>query len=81
MLRFEHILLFIGKAITFGVVVYRNEFSRNDIENKSLSLVKKIVSNNIPDIGAGKRVKNCMNDKNVIQFVTSLNNTLFEIQE
>ena len=81
MLRFEHILLFIGKTIMFGVVVYRNEFSRKNIESKSLSLVKKIAPNNVPDIGAGKGVKNCMNDKNVIQLVTSLNDTTFEIQE
>ena len=66
MLRFEHILLFIGKAITFRVVVYRNKFSRKNIKSKFLSLVKKIAFNNVPDIGVGKGVKNCMNDKDVI---------------
>jgi len=65
----------------FGVVVYRNEFGRKNIESKSLSLVKKIAPNDIPDIGVGKGVKNCMNNKDVIQLVTSLNDTMFEIQE
>jgi len=81
LLRFEHILLFIGKAITFGVVVYRNEFGRKNIESKFLSLVKKIAPNDVSDIGAWKGVKNCMNNKDVIQLVTSLNDTTFEIQE
>ena len=66
MLRFEHILLFVGETITFGVVMYRNEFSRKNIESKSLFLVKKIVPNDIPNIGVGKGVKNCMNNKDVI---------------
>jgi len=66
LLRFEHILLFIGKTITFRVVMYRNEFSKKNIESKFLFLIKKIAPNNVLDIGMGKGVKNCMNDKNVI---------------
>jgi len=46
--------------------MYRNEFSRKNIESKSLFLVKKIVPNDILDISIGKGVKNYMNDKNVI---------------
>ena len=66
MLRFKHILFSIGKIIIFRVVMYRNEFSRKNIESKSLFLVKKIVPNDILDISIGKGVKNYMNDKNVI---------------
>ena len=66
MLRFEHLLFFISKMIMFGVVMYRDEFSSKNIESESLSLVKKIVPNNIPNIGVGKGVKNHMDNKDVI---------------
>jgi len=46
--------------------MYRNEFSKKNIESKFLFLIKKIVPNNVLDIGMGKGVKNYMNDKNVI---------------
>ena len=52
--------------IMFGVVMYRDEFSSKNIESESLSLVKKIVPNNIPNIGVEKGVKNHMDNKDVI---------------
>jgi len=61
--------------------VYKNEFGRKNIESESLSLVKKIAPNNVSNIGMGKGVKDCMNNKDVIQLMTSLNNMMFEIQE
>ena len=61
--------------------MYKNEFGRKNIESESLSLVKKIAPNNVSNIGMGKGVKDCMNNKDVIQLMTSLNNMMFEIQK
>ena len=61
--------------------MYKNEFSRKNIKSKFLSLVRKIAPNNVPDIDMEKGVKNYMNNKDVIQLVTSLNDMTFEIQE
>ena len=59
--------------------MYRDKFSSKNIESESLSLVKKIVPNNIPNIGVEKGVKNHMDNKDVIQLVTSFNDMTFEV--
>ena len=59
--------------------MYRDKFSSKDIKSKSLFLVKKIASNDILNIGVGKRVKNCIDNKDVIQLVTGFNDTMFEV--
>jgi len=66
LLRLELFIIFVSQTIAFGVVVYRDEFSSKNIKGKSLSLVKKIAPNDIPDIGVGKGVKNCMDNKYII---------------
>jgi len=65
--------------IIFGVVMYRNEFGRKNIKSKSLSLVKKIAPNNVPNIGAGKGVKDRMDNKDIVQLVTGFNDMTFEV--
>jgi len=65
--------------ITFRVIVYRDKFSSKNIKSKSFFLVKKIASNNIPNIGVGKRVKNCIDNKDVIQLVIGFNDTMLEV--
>ena len=59
--------------------MYRNEFGRKNIESKSPSLVKKIAPNNVLNIGAGKGVKDHMDNKDVVQLVTGFNDTTFEV--
>ena len=59
--------------------MYRNEFGRKNIESKSLSLVKKIVPNDVPNISAEKGVKDHMDNKDVVQLVTGFNDTTFEV--
>ena len=36
-----------------NIVVYKDEFGSKNIKSESLSLVKKIMSNDVPNIGVG----------------------------
>ena len=61
--------------------MYRDELSSKNIKGKTLSFVKKVAFDNVPNVRVGERVKNGMDNKNVIQFVTSLSDVAFEVQE
>jgi len=62
----------IAALYSSNIVVYKDEFGSKNIKSEFLFLVKKIMSNDVPNIGVGKEIKNCINNKNVIYHKRSL---------
>jgi len=54
--------------------MYRDELSSENIKGKTLSFVKKVAFDDVSNVRVGEKVKNGMDNKNIIQFVTSLSN-------
>jgi len=56
--------------------MYRDELSSENIKGKTLSFVKKVAFDDVSNVRVEEKVKNGMDNKNIIQFVTSLSNVM-----
>jgi len=63
----------------FRVVVDRYEFHSEDIQDEAFSLIKQILFDNVPDIGARERMEYSINDEYILQFVTGFSDVAFQI--